>query len=84
MHDLILVDGEQRAFIDSSKCLDVYDVTLAPVFHLVIQEGSNGEVYNMAIRGTDLGGSDGIDVWGETLFLLPLATNSKFARHSLS
>lgn len=37
----------------------------APEFHLVIQEGSNGEVYNMAIRGTNLGGSDGVDVWGE-------------------
>ena len=49
----------------------------------MIQEGSYGEVYNMAIRGTqgtfcvvmarltfsamtgaNLGGSDGIDVWG--------------------
>lgn len=55
----------------------------APEFHLVIQAGSNGEVYNMAIRGTcfaklmpsqemadswlagaNLGGSDGVDVWG--------------------
>lgn len=57
-------------------------VTSAPEFHLVIQAGSNGEVYNMAIRGAwpakpmrferadrqraggNLGGSDGVDVWG--------------------
>ena len=30
----------------------------------MIQGGSNGEVYNMAIRGANLGGSDGVDVWG--------------------
>ncbi|KAL1943442.1 hypothetical protein VTO73DRAFT_4517 [Trametes versicolor] len=36
----------------------------SPEFHLVIQAGSNGEVYNMAIRGGNLGGSDGVDVWG--------------------
>lgn len=36
----------------------------APEFHLVIQQGSNGEIYNLAIRGTNLGGSDGVDVWG--------------------
>ena len=32
---------------------------------MVIQEGSSGEIYNLAIRGTNLGGSDGVDVWGE-------------------
>lgn len=37
---------------------------LAPEFHLVIQQGSNGEIYNLAIRGADIGGSDGVDVWG--------------------
>lgn len=40
----------------------------APEFHLVIQAGSNGEVYNLAIRGTNLGGSDGVDVWGVFTF----------------
>lgn len=37
---------------------------VAPEFHLVVQEGSNGEIYNMAIRGGNLGGSDGIDISG--------------------
>ena len=37
---------------------------LAPEFHLVIQQGSSGEIYNLAIRGADIGGSDGVDVWG--------------------
>lgn len=39
--------------------------TLAPEFHVVVQEGSNGEIYNMAIRGANIGGSDGIDISGE-------------------
>ncbi|KAI0759831.1 rhamnogalacturonase-like protein [Trametes elegans] len=44
----------------------VHDLILvdSPEFHLVVEAGSNGEVYNMAIRGANLGGSDGIDVWG--------------------
>ncbi|KAG8987281.1 hypothetical protein FRB94_005166 [Tulasnella sp. JGI-2019a] len=36
----------------------------APEFHIVVQTGSNGEMYNLAIRGTNLGGSDGIDISG--------------------
>ncbi|KAI0823445.1 rhamnogalacturonan-hydrolase [Trametes gibbosa] len=44
----------------------VHDLILvdSPEFHLVLEAGSNGEVYNMAIRGANIGGSDGIDVWG--------------------
>ncbi|KAG9008468.1 hypothetical protein FRB94_013192 [Tulasnella sp. JGI-2019a] len=36
----------------------------SPEFHIVVQTGSNGELYNLAIRGTNLGGSDGIDISG--------------------
>ncbi len=80
VHDLILVDCEYRIpYTSYDRC----DAPTAPEFHLVIQEGSNGEVYNMAIRGAydnqlsecvrthvlglvgaNIGGSDGIDVWG--------------------
>lgn len=71
MHDLILVDCELpcrrlhafRGFLTSPML-----ICIAPEFHLVIQAGSNGEVYNMAIRGGNLGGSDGIDVWGVLAF----------------
>ncbi|KAI0659450.1 rhamnogalacturonase [Cubamyces menziesii] len=41
----------------------------SPEFHLVIQQGSNGEVYNLAIRGANLGGSDGVDVWGSNYWI---------------
>ncbi|KAF8578955.1 glycoside hydrolase family 28 protein [Ramaria rubella] len=36
----------------------------SPEFHIIIQEGSNGELYNLAIRGANIGGSDGIDISG--------------------
>ncbi|KAG9012742.1 hypothetical protein FRB93_001295 [Tulasnella sp. JGI-2019a] len=36
----------------------------SPEFHVIVQAGSNGELYNLAIRGTNLGGSDGIDISG--------------------
>jgi len=44
----------------------VHDIILvdSPEFHFIVQEGSNGEFYNLAIRGTNLGGSDGIDISG--------------------
>lgn len=80
LHDLILVDCEFH--FSAPFELALIRVTSAPEFHLVIQAGSNGEVYNMAIRGAwpakpmrferadrqsaggNLGGSDGVDVWG--------------------
>ncbi|KAI1791435.1 rhamnogalacturonase [Ganoderma leucocontextum] len=58
--------GPRLIRIVTSTNWSVHDLILvdSPEFHLVIQAGSNGEVYNMAIRGANLGGSDGIDVWG--------------------
>lgn len=44
----------------------VHDIALvdSPAFHLVMDTCQQGEVYNMIIRGANLGGLDGIDVWG--------------------
>ncbi|EJD02519.1 rhamnogalacturonan-hydrolase [Fomitiporia mediterranea MF3/22] len=58
--------GPRLIRIVTSTNFSVHDVILvdSPEFHLVIQEGSNGEIYNLAIRGADIGGSDGVDVWG--------------------
>ena len=63
VHDLIMVDCEYLLLNISLNELLSRDA--APEFHLVIQQGSNGEIYNLAIRGTNLGGSDGVDVWGK-------------------
>ncbi|KAI5119241.1 hypothetical protein M0805_008792 [Coniferiporia weirii] len=55
----------------TSTNYSVHDLILvdSPEFHLVIQQGSNGEIYNMAIRGTNLGGSDGVDIWGDNYWI---------------
>ncbi|EJD02525.1 rhamnogalacturonan-hydrolase [Fomitiporia mediterranea MF3/22] len=58
--------GPRLIRIVTSTNFSVHDLILvdSPEFHLVIQEGSNGEIYNLAIRGANIGGSDGVDVWG--------------------
>ncbi|THH06186.1 hypothetical protein EW145_g4260 [Phellinidium pouzarii] len=63
--------GPRLLRIETSTNYSVHDIILvdSPEFHLVIQQGSNGEIYNMAIRGTNLGGSDGIDVWGDNYWI---------------
>lgn len=49
----------------------IHDLALfdAPAFHLVMDTCANGEVYNMAIRGANEGGLDGIDVWGTNIWI---------------
>ncbi|KAG8831294.1 hypothetical protein FRC17_003341 [Serendipita sp. 399] len=58
--------GPRFLRIVTSTNWSVHDLIMvdSPEFHLVIQTGSNGEVYNLMIRGADIGGSDGIDVSG--------------------
>ncbi|KAL5512388.1 hypothetical protein ACEPAG_3380 [Sanghuangporus baumii] len=64
-------NGPRLIRMVTSNNFSVHDLILvdSPEFHLVIQDGSNGEIYNMAIRGTNLGGSDGIDVWGTNYWI---------------
>jgi rhamnogalacturonan hydrolase len=39
-------------------------MTPAPEYHLIVDGGSNAEIYNLVIRGADIGASDGIDISG--------------------
>ncbi|KAI0645895.1 rhamnogalacturonase-like protein [Trametes meyenii] len=58
--------GPRLLRVIKSTNFSVHDLILvdSPEFHLIVDHGSNGEVYNMAIRGANIGGSDGIDVTG--------------------
>jgi rhamnogalacturonan hydrolase len=49
----------------------VHDIILvdSPSFHFTMDTCSNGEVYNMAIRGGNSGGLDGIDVWSTNMWI---------------
>lgn len=51
--------------------MSVHDLALtdSPSFHLTLDTCSNAELYNMAIRGADHGGLDGIDLWGNNIWV---------------
>ncbi|KDR70167.1 hypothetical protein GALMADRAFT_255018 [Galerina marginata CBS 339.88] len=58
--------GPRLLRVVNSQNFSVHDLIFvdSPEFHIIVQTGSNGELYNLAIRGTNLGGSDGIDISG--------------------
>lgn len=49
----------------------VHDIVLvdSPSFHFSMDTCTNGEVYNMVIRGGNEGGLDGIDVWSSNIWV---------------
>ena len=57
----------------------VHDIALtdSPSFHFSIDTCTSGEVYNMAIRGADHGGLDGIDIWGENVWIHDVMVTNK-------
>lgn len=67
----------QDGSLDGPRLLRFYDMTSfsahdfaltdAPAFHFSMDTCDSGEVYNMAIRGGDSGGLDGIDVWSTNM-----------------
>lgn len=64
-------NGARLLRIEQSQNFSIHDIILvdAPMFHFVISKSSNGEAYNMAIRGGDWGGLDGVDVWGTNIWV---------------
>lgn len=73
--------------ISGPRILRLYDVTdfsvhdLAltdsPSFHFSMDTCTNGEVYNMAIRGGEHGGLDGIDVWSDNIWIHDVMVTNK-------
>ncbi|KAF9526747.1 rhamnogalacturonase [Crepidotus variabilis] len=59
--------GPRLIRIITSTSWSLHDLVLvdSPEFHVVVQTGSRGEIYNLAIRGSNIGGSDGIDISGD-------------------
>jgi hypothetical protein len=49
----------------------------APAYHLTIDTCTNGEVYNMIIRGGNEGGLDGVDVWGTNVWVHDVEVTNK-------
>ncbi|KAM3088862.1 hypothetical protein ACMFMG_000485 [Clarireedia jacksonii] len=69
------------------RILRLYDVTNfsvhglilvdSPAFHLTLDTCTNGEVYNMVVRGGNKGGLDGIDVWGTNIWVHDVEVTNK-------
>lgn len=49
----------------------------APLFHLFMDTVSNGEVYNVIVRGGNKGGLDGIDVSGSNMWLHDIEVSNR-------
>lgn len=49
----------------------------APAFHIFLDACTNGEVYNLAIRGGDHGGLDGLDVVGNNIHVHDIMVTNK-------
>lgn len=64
-------NGARLLRIEQTENFSVHDIILvdAPMFHFVINKCTNGEAYNMAIRGGDWGGLDGVDVLGDNIWV---------------
>lgn len=57
----------------------IHDITLvdSPAFHLSIDTCTNGEVYNLVVRGGNKGGLDGVDVWGNNVWIHDVMVTNK-------
>jgi len=57
----------------------VHDIILvdSPSFHFSLDTCENGEVYNMAIRGGNEGGLDGVDVWSTNIWVHDVEVTNK-------
>ncbi|KAL4897484.1 pectin lyase fold/virulence factor [Aspergillus ambiguus] len=73
------LDGPRILRLYEVSDFSVHDVALvdAPAFHFSMDTCSNGEVYNMAIRGGDSGGLDGIDVWSTNMWIHDVEVTNK-------
>ncbi|KAI9650728.1 hypothetical protein NHQ30_000752 [Ciborinia camelliae] len=57
----------------------VHDIALvdSPQYHLTIDSCTNGEIYNIIIRGGNEGGLDGVDVFATNIWIHDIAVTNK-------
>jgi len=73
------VYGPRLIRLISVTNFSVHDIALvdSPAFHLIVVTCTNGEIYNMIIRGGNLGGLDGIDSSGTNLWYHDIEVTNK-------
>ncbi|KAH8646097.1 pectin lyase fold/virulence factor [Xylariales sp. PMI_506] len=71
--------GPRLIRLISVNQFSIHDIRLvdSPAFHLILDTCENGEVYNVIIRGGNLGGLDGIDVWGFNMYIHDVEVTNK-------
>jgi hypothetical protein len=78
------LDGPRLLRTYDMSNFSIHDIILvdSPAFHLSLDTCYSGEVYNLAIRGGDSGGLDGIDVWSNDIWIHDvMVTNKVFSRN---
>lgn len=73
------LDGPRILRFYDMTSFSVHDLALvdSPAFHFSMDTCDKGEVYNMAIRGGNSGGLDGIDVWGTNIWIHDVMVTNK-------
>ena len=73
------LDGPRLLRFYDMTSFSVHDIALvdSPSFHFSMDTSDKGEVYNIAIRGGDSGGLDGIDVWGTSIWIHDIMVTNK-------
>ena len=73
------LDGPRLLRTYEMTSFSVHDIALvdSPSFHFSMDTCDKGEVYNMAIRGGDSGGLDGIDVWSTNMWIHDVMVTNK-------
>lgn len=64
--------------IDSTN-FSIHDLKFvdSPAFHITLDASVNGEIYNIIIRGANMGGLDGVDVWGQNIHVHDIEVTNK-------
>lgn len=73
------LDGPRLLRFYDMASFSIHDIALvdSPSFHFSMDTCDKGEVYNMAIRGGDSGGLDGIDVWSTSIWIHDIMVTNK-------
>lgn len=79
MHQQNSITGPRLLRMWDVSDYSVHDLALvdSPSFHFTMEACSNGEVYNMAIRGANHGGLDGIDVFSNNVHIHDVMVTNK-------
>lgn len=79
IHKTGSLSGARLLRVIKTSDFSVHDLKFvdAPAFHISLDTSTNGELYNLAIRGGDHGGLDGIDVWGTNIHIHDVMVTNK-------